>query len=51
MTVNLTLGKYSFSILLNFFSIVNTDLHLSHSEIKENLAGKKQGKTTACVAF
>ena len=51
MTVNLTLGKYRFSILLNFFSIVNTDLHLSHSERKENLAGKKRGKTRACVAF
>lgn len=51
MTVNLTLGKYRFSLLLNFFSIVNADSHLSHSELEENLAGKKRGKTRACVAF
>lgn len=52
MTVNLTLGKYSFSILLNFFPIVNTDLHLSHSELKENLAGiRSRGKPQHVLHF
>ena len=42
MTVNLSRGKYRFSLLLNFFPIVNTDLHLSHSELEEN-------QSTCCV--
>ena len=51
MTVNLSRGKYRFSLLLNFFPIVNTDLHLNHSELEENLSGKKRGKTRARVSF